>query len=114
MKKCKDGPRPAVIGTCLLSARGINEPDQLLINGLAMVDKRRLKLTKTDGILIWSCYRRDSHTLMAVLGNKYENYLNKSSFDKHLDFLGCSSLNRSTIGLYEHPIILPDINRNSN
>ena len=43
MNKCKDGPRPAVIGTCSLSARGINDPDQLLINGLAMVDKMARK-----------------------------------------------------------------------
>lgn len=43
MRKGKDGPRPAVIGTCSLSARGINDPDQLLINGLAMMDKMALK-----------------------------------------------------------------------
>ncbi len=35
----KDGPRPAVIGTCSLSGRGINNPEQLLANGLAMVDE---------------------------------------------------------------------------
>jgi len=43
MNKCKDGPRPSVIGTCSLSARSINDPYQLLINGLAMVDKMARK-----------------------------------------------------------------------
>jgi len=43
MGKRKDGPRPAVIGTCSLSARGINDPDQPLINGLAMVDEMARK-----------------------------------------------------------------------
>jgi len=39
MKERKDGPRPTVIGTCSLSARGISNPSQTLSNGLAMVDK---------------------------------------------------------------------------
>jgi len=39
MSKRKDGPRPAVIGTCSLSARDISDSDQTLANGLAMVDK---------------------------------------------------------------------------
>jgi len=43
MNKNKDGPRPAVIGTCSLSGRDINDPNQLLANGLAMVDKMAQK-----------------------------------------------------------------------
>lgn len=34
----RDGPRPAVIGTCALTRRGIGDGVQLLANGLAMVD----------------------------------------------------------------------------
>jgi predicted amidohydrolase len=34
----KPGPRPAVIGTCTLSLRDINDPHQLLANGLDMID----------------------------------------------------------------------------
>jgi predicted amidohydrolase len=41
--QAKDRPRPAVIGTCSLSARGINDSDQTLANGLAMVDEMAQK-----------------------------------------------------------------------
>ena len=34
----KNGPRPAVIGTCTLALRGIKDADVLLSNGLAMID----------------------------------------------------------------------------
>ena len=43
MSKRKDGPRPAVIGTCSLSARGVNDSEQTLANGLAMVDEMARK-----------------------------------------------------------------------
>ncbi|MFC1716005.1 carbon-nitrogen hydrolase family protein [Candidatus Poribacteria bacterium] len=43
MSKRKDGPRPAVIGTCSLSARDISDSDQTLANGLAMVDEMARK-----------------------------------------------------------------------
>jgi predicted amidohydrolase len=35
----KDGPRPAVIGTCTLATRGAGDADALLANGLEMIDK---------------------------------------------------------------------------
>lgn len=38
MSTRKDGPRPAVIGTCSLSGRNTKEPEMLLANGLAMID----------------------------------------------------------------------------
>jgi len=43
MSKRKDGPRPAVIGTCSLSARNISDSEQTLANGLAMVDEMARK-----------------------------------------------------------------------
>ena len=43
MSERKDGTRPAVIGTCSLSARDINDSDQTLANGLAMVDEMSRK-----------------------------------------------------------------------
>jgi predicted amidohydrolase len=39
MSMRKDGPRPAVIGTCTLVTRGAGDADALLNNGLAMIDK---------------------------------------------------------------------------
>jgi predicted amidohydrolase len=39
MSPRRDGPRPAVIATCALAARGIHDRDQLLANGVAMVDE---------------------------------------------------------------------------
>jgi len=51
MSKCKDGPRPAVIGTCSLSARGINDSDQTLANGLAMVDEMARKADEKGWVL---------------------------------------------------------------
>ena len=38
MTKRKPGPRPAVIGTCTLAIRGIEDADELLANGLEMID----------------------------------------------------------------------------
>ena len=39
MSKRRDGPRPAVIGTCTLATRGSGDADALLANGLAMIDQ---------------------------------------------------------------------------
>jgi predicted amidohydrolase len=39
MSARREGPRPAVIGTCSLSGRNIKDPEVLLANGLAMIDK---------------------------------------------------------------------------
>ncbi len=50
MSNRKNGPRPAVIGTCSLSARDIGSSDQTLANGLAMVDEMARKADE-DG---WS------------------------------------------------------------
>ena len=38
MTRRRDGPRPAVIGTCTLSNRDIGDADALLSNGLSMID----------------------------------------------------------------------------
>ena len=38
MSTRRNGPRPAVIGTCCLSRRGVGDPEFLLPNGLAAVD----------------------------------------------------------------------------
>ena len=35
----KPGPRHAVIGTCTLSLRDVNDPDVLMANGLEMIDE---------------------------------------------------------------------------
>jgi predicted amidohydrolase len=38
MSRRRNGPRPAVIGTCCLAKRGVTDPRRLLADGLAMVD----------------------------------------------------------------------------
>ena len=38
MSRRRAGPRPAVVGTCTLSPYKVPDPDQLLADGLAMVD----------------------------------------------------------------------------
>ncbi|MEW6754588.1 MAG: carbon-nitrogen hydrolase family protein [Candidatus Latescibacterota bacterium] len=39
MTQRRPGPRPAVVGTCSLSTRGLRDPQQLLDNGRAMVEE---------------------------------------------------------------------------
>ncbi|MCK4283947.1 MAG: carbon-nitrogen hydrolase family protein [Candidatus Brocadiae bacterium] len=39
MAQRRDGPRVAVVGTCTLSPYKVSDPDQLLADGLAMVDE---------------------------------------------------------------------------
>ncbi len=51
MTKRKEGPRPAVVGTCTLSARNIKDAQVLLANGLSMIDKMAAQAEKSGWAL---------------------------------------------------------------
>ena len=62
MSTRRNGPRPAVIGTCCLSRRGADDPDLLLANGLAAVDEMARQARAAAGTWIWSCCLSSSPT----------------------------------------------------
>ena len=49
MTRRKPGPQPAVIGTCTLAIRGIEDADELLANGLDMIDAMAREAEKPRG-----------------------------------------------------------------
>jgi predicted amidohydrolase len=48
MSRRKNGPRPAVIGTCCLAKRGVSDTRALLADGLAMVDEMARQARERD------------------------------------------------------------------
>ena len=52
----REGPRPAVVGTCTLPLRESRDADQLLAAGLAMIDQMAQGFQNPPGIIGNNCW----------------------------------------------------------
>jgi predicted amidohydrolase len=133
MSRRKDGPRPAVIGTCCLATRGATDARSLLAGGLAMADEmagqareRGWKLdlavlpeafAHADGSASSEVAEPADGTIVTALGKKARElgiyvavplYLREGSRTRNSVVL--IGRDGKTVGVYHkaRPVVLPD------